>query len=82
VRTDWDGVRQRPHDQRSKPGARIETTLSTNPSITLLVNNAGVGATALLLDSDVEKMDDTARRPLEGGIPPASVDKGRPNKRR
>src|SRR5712671_5379450 len=26
--------------------ARIETTLSTNPSITLLVNNAGVGATA------------------------------------
>ena len=29
--------------------ARIETTLSTNPSITLLVNNAGVGATAPLL---------------------------------
>src|SRR5258708_17716231 len=26
--------------------ARIETTLSTNPSITLLVNNAGAGATA------------------------------------
>ena len=26
--------------------ARIETTLSTNPSITLLVNNDGVGATA------------------------------------
>ena len=26
--------------------ARIETTLSTNPSITLLVNNVGVGATA------------------------------------
>jgi uncharacterized protein len=26
--------------------ARIETTLSTNPSITLLVNNADVGATA------------------------------------
>jgi len=62
--------------------ARIETTLSTNPSITLLVNNAGVGATAPLLDSDVEKMDDTARRPLEGVILPASVAKGRPNKRR
>ena len=62
--------------------ARIETTLSTNPSITLLANNAGVGATAPLLDSDVEKMDDTARRPLERVIPPAPVAKGRPNKRR
>ena len=37
--------------------ARIETTLRTNARITLLVNNAGVGATAPLLDSDVEKMD-------------------------
>ena len=36
---------------------RIETTLRTNPGITLLVNNAGVGAAAPLLDSDVEKMD-------------------------
>jgi len=36
--------------------ARIETTLRTNASITLLVNNAGVGAAAPLLDSDVEKM--------------------------
>jgi uncharacterized protein len=38
--------------------ARIETTLRTNTSITLLVNDAGVGATAPLLDSDVEKMDE------------------------
>jgi short-subunit dehydrogenase len=37
--------------------ARIEATLRTNAGITLLVNNAGVGATAPLLDSDVEKMD-------------------------
>jgi short-subunit dehydrogenase len=37
--------------------ARIETTLRTNAGISLLVNNAGVGATAPLLDSDVEKMD-------------------------
>jgi len=37
--------------------ARIETTLRTNAGITLLVNNAGVGAAAPLLDSDVEKMD-------------------------
>jgi uncharacterized protein len=36
---------------------RIETTLRTNSNITMLVNNAGVGATAPLLDSDVEKMD-------------------------
>src|SRR6266700_3741061 len=36
--------------------ARIETTLRTNAGITLLVNNAGVGAAAPLLDSDVEKM--------------------------
>jgi short-subunit dehydrogenase len=41
--------------------ARIETTLRTNASITLLVNNAGVGATAPLLDSDVEKMDEMIR---------------------
>jgi short-subunit dehydrogenase len=40
---------------------RIETTLRTNASITLLVNNAGVGAAAPLLDSDVEKMDEMIR---------------------
>jgi hypothetical protein len=37
--------------------ARIEATLRTNASITLLLNNAGIGATAPLLESDVEKMD-------------------------
>jgi uncharacterized protein len=41
--------------------ARIETTLRTNASVTLLVNNAGVGATAPLLDSDVETMDEMIR---------------------
>ena len=41
--------------------ARIETTLRTNAKIALLVNNAGVGATASLLDSDVEKMDQMIR---------------------
>lgn len=41
--------------------ARIETTLRTNGDITLLVNNAGVGAAAPLLDSDVEKMDEMIR---------------------
>jgi short-subunit dehydrogenase len=40
---------------------RIETTLLTNASITMLVNNAGFGATAPLLDSNVEKMDEMIR---------------------
>jgi short-subunit dehydrogenase len=38
--------------------ARVETMLRTDASITLLVNNAGVGATAPLLQSDIAKMDD------------------------
>jgi len=41
--------------------ARIETTLRNNAGITLLVNNAGVGAAAPLLNSDVEKMDEMIR---------------------
>jgi hypothetical protein len=35
---------------------RVETRLRTDPRITLLVNNAGVGATAPLLESDVDEM--------------------------
>jgi short-subunit dehydrogenase len=38
--------------------ARVETILRTDASITVLVNNAGVGATAPLLGADVGKMDD------------------------
>jgi short-subunit dehydrogenase len=41
--------------------ARIETTLRGNAGITLLVNNAGVGAAGPLLNSDVEKMDEMIR---------------------
>jgi uncharacterized protein len=41
--------------------ARIETTLRDNTNITMLVNNAGVGAAAPLLNSDVEKMDQMIR---------------------
>ena len=37
---------------------RVEKLLRTDGRITLLVNNAGVGATAPLLGSDVDKMDD------------------------
>ena len=38
--------------------ARVENVLRTDSSITLLVNNAGVGGAAPLLDSDVNKMDE------------------------
>ncbi len=38
--------------------ADVEAILRTNADITLLVNNAGVGATAPLLNADIEKMDD------------------------
>jgi short-subunit dehydrogenase len=41
--------------------AKIETRLKNDQSISLLVNNAGIGATAPLLGSDVEKMDDMIR---------------------
>ncbi|MGH8291766.1 MAG: SDR family NAD(P)-dependent oxidoreductase [Steroidobacteraceae bacterium] len=37
---------------------RIETLLRTGPGITMLVNNAGVGAMEPLLASDIDKMDD------------------------
>jgi short-subunit dehydrogenase len=41
--------------------AGVETMLRTNASITLLLNNAGVGAAAPLLNSDVDKMDEMIR---------------------
>ena len=41
--------------------AKIAATLQTNAGITLLVNNAGVGAAAPLLSSDIEKMDEMIR---------------------
>lgn len=37
---------------------RVEQILRTDASITMLVNNAGVGATAPLLNSDIEKMEE------------------------
>jgi len=45
-------------DLNDKAGiARVETVLRTNRTLTLLVNNAGLGATAPLLEADVEKME-------------------------
>ena len=38
--------------------ARVEQILRTNKDITMLVNNAGFGATAPLLQSDVDRMED------------------------
>lgn len=35
----------------------MEATLRDDPTITMLVNNAGVGSIAPLLSADVEKMD-------------------------
>ena len=37
---------------------RVEELLRTNAGISMLVNNAGVGATGPLVSSDVDKMDD------------------------
>ena len=41
--------------------ARVEARLKSDRAVTLLVNNAGIGATAPLLNSDVEKMDEMIR---------------------
>ncbi|QSI32573.1 SDR family NAD(P)-dependent oxidoreductase [Variovorax sp. RKNM96] len=38
--------------------ARVEAAIRTNRDLTLLVNNAGVGATAPLLASNIEKMEE------------------------
>jgi NAD(P)-dependent dehydrogenase (short-subunit alcohol dehydrogenase family) len=38
--------------------ARVEAKLKDDPSITMLVNNAGCASVAPLLDADIEKMED------------------------
>ncbi|HTK14377.1 MAG TPA: SDR family oxidoreductase [Xanthobacteraceae bacterium] len=49
-------------DLNDKAGlARVATRLSTDANITMLVNNAGFGAAAPLLNADVEKMDEMIR---------------------
>ncbi len=40
---------------------RVEAVLRTDPRISLLVNNAGVGAVTPLIEADVEKMDEMIR---------------------
>jgi len=62
--------------------AKVEATLRDDPSITVLVNNAGVAAVAQLLNADVEKMDDmialniTALTRLTYAAAPAFVARG------
>jgi short-subunit dehydrogenase len=62
--------------------AKIETVLKTDASITLLVNNAGVGAAAPLLQSDIGKMEEmialnvTALTRLSYAVVPAFVARG------
>ena len=61
---------------------RIEHILRTDERITLLVNNAGVGATQPLIDSDVESLDKmielnvTALTRLTRAVAPAFVARG------
>lgn len=38
--------------------ATVERVLRTNASITMLVNNAGMGATQPLLTADIDRMDE------------------------
>ena len=62
--------------------AQVEQVLRTDPTITMLVNNAGIGATAPLLDSDVDAMvrmidlNVTALVRLTYAIVPAFVQRG------
>jgi short-subunit dehydrogenase len=62
--------------------ARIEATLREREDITMLVNNAGVGATAPLLDSDITKMEEiitlnvVALTRLAYAVAPAFVRRG------
>jgi hypothetical protein len=61
---------------------RIETLLQSDPSISLLVNNAGVGAVGPLLDSNFDKMEDMialnvrARTRLTYAVVPGFVARG------
>ena len=62
--------------------ARVEGTLRSDAAITMLVNNAGVGAAGPLLVSDVEKMDEmitlnvTALTRLTYAVVPGFVARG------
>ena len=62
--------------------ARVEAVLKTTPGITMLVNNAGLGGTAKLVDADVDQMTSlialnvTALTRLTYAIVPQFVERG------
>jgi short-subunit dehydrogenase len=62
--------------------ATVESTLRDDPSITMLVNNAGIGSVAPLLGADIEEMEDmialniTALTRLTYAPAPAFVGRG------
>jgi short-subunit dehydrogenase len=62
--------------------AKVETKLKDDPSITMLVNNAGTASVAPLLDADIQKMEDmialniTALTRLTYAAAPAFVKRG------
>jgi short-subunit dehydrogenase len=62
--------------------ARVEKLLGTNPRITMLINNAGIGAVAPLLESDIDHMEEmielnvTALTRLTFAVVPAFVARG------
>lgn len=62
--------------------ARIEARLKSDPGITMLVNNAGLGATAPLLSADVDDMEHmidlnvTALTRLTYAVAPGLVERG------
>jgi uncharacterized protein len=62
--------------------AKVETKLRDDSRITMLVNNAGIGSVARLLDADIEKMQDmialniTALTRLTYAAAPAFVKRG------
>jgi len=73
-----------PADLNDKNGlAKVETVLRGHPGITMLVNNAGVGSVASILQADVDKMEAmidlnvTALTRLTYAVAPAFVARGR-----
>jgi short-subunit dehydrogenase len=70
-------------DLNHKAGlAQVETELKNDPSITMLVNNAGTGSVAPMLDANIEKMEQmialniTALTRLTYATAPAFVGRG------
>jgi uncharacterized protein len=72
-----------PADLNDRTGlAKVEAVLHENPGITMLVNNAGIGAVASILQADVDKMESmidlniTALTRLTYAAAPAFVARG------